>query len=448
MPGLITHLSKAPSKLRSAWPRWRGRLLAFFVGQLSAQAISLATGFLLLRWMSESEYAKTGVVFGFQTIFSAFVDLGIGGALVSCIGTRSGSPDVVGNYIAAARWWRRALMLLVLPAGALAFFLIYGNQGWPFGETLTLFLCVALSLYFSGWTAWASAPLLLQNRLGAMYFAANAGAVLRLVGCAALYSSGRLSAVSLGLLGVLVGGLSALLYWRAAHPFINEPASSDRVVRTELRKLVSPLIPNTVFYAVQGQVGMLLISSLGTAQGIAEVSALGRLGQVFTLMGAFYGMLIGPYFAQLPQRGLAVRYTLVTGVTVLIALLVTALAFAFPHAILIVLGNRYQHLVHEVGWLVLGTTISLVGGAIWTIHVARKWIFWTTTLMNIILAVAVQALFIAFADMGTTIAVIYMGVGSSAAALLTQAATGYLGFRSQRTSRAIANSESVIPGPD
>lgn len=432
---MTSFLSKAFLKLRSAWPRWRGRFLAFFLGQMSAQAIAFATGLLLLRWLSETEYAKTGVVFGFQTLLAAFLDLGIGAALVSLIGGRSGSPNLVGRYIAAARWWRRLLLVLVLPSGALAFLLIYSNQGWPVGETTLLFLCVALSLYFSGWAAWGSAVLLLRGELGKFYFCSCAAALLRLGGCSLLHTTGNLNAVTLGLLGAAVSGLTALLYWRAALPFFDEPNTSDPMLRTEMRKLVAPLVPNAIFYALQAQVSMLLISLLGTTQGIAEVTALGRLGQIFAVLAAFYTTLVAPYFAQLAYERVHLRYCLTCGATVAASSLITGIGFSFPEAFLLLLGSKYQHLVHEVGWLVLGSTIWFVNAAMWSIHMARKWIYWSTTLMSMASVVVVQALFITLGDMGTTREVIYMGVATSVVGLVCQAFQGYLGLRSERVSR-------------
>ena len=74
-----------------AWARWRRRLLVFSTGQMSVQLLAFVTGLLVLRWMSADEYAKAGVVFGFQTLFTAFVDLGVGGALRAGKRKRHGS---------------------------------------------------------------------------------------------------------------------------------------------------------------------------------------------------------------------------------------------------------------------------------------------------------------------------------------------------------------------
>jgi hypothetical protein len=44
---------------------------------------------------------------------------------------------------------------------------------------------------------------------------------------------------------------------------------------------LSPIIPGIIFTAVQGQISVLLITLFGQTKSIAEVAALGRLGQLF-----------------------------------------------------------------------------------------------------------------------------------------------------------------------
>jgi len=436
------------STLAGIWSRWRARLLAFFAGQLAVQLLAFVTGILVLRWMVEEEYAKTGVVLGFQAVFSAFVDLGVGGSLISLIGTRGHQREVVGDYVAAARWWRRILMLAVLPFGALAFYLINARQGWAFSETAVLFACIAASLYFSGVAALASAPLLIHQQLGRLYAVSNFGSVARLGGCAALHYSGHLDAVNVTLLGTLVSGVTAGLYWHLGARLFVAPVRSSAIVRREVRVYVAPLIPIAIFYALQGQIGTLLISYFGRSQSIAEITALGRLGQVFTFLSAMFGMLVVPYFASLPREALRNRYVLAVSSTLLIAVAISVIAFAFPQPLQWLLGKRYEHLGHEIGWMVLGASIGFAGGGIWSIHAARKWIFWRGTLVYIAVVTVTQLVWIASFDVSTTAGVLYMGVATSTAALLTQSLVAWLGFQSEIPQTvALTVATTPIPAP-
>lgn len=410
------------------WQRWRRRLGIAFTGQLSVQLLTFATGLLLLRWMNELEYAKTGVVLGFQAAFAAFVDLGVGGSLVALIGSRANDPRVVGGYVAAARWWRRILLVSVLPLGAAAFWFITQRQGWAWQEGAVLYACVALALVSAGVTAWASAPLLLHQRMGTLYAVSNTGSVLRLAGCWLLHEAGWLDAVTLTLLGTLVGAVTAQCYWHAARRHIDEPRCSEAALRREVGHYVMPLVPLAIFYAVQGQLGTFLIAWFGQAQQIAEVTALGRLSQLFAFLSAMFGMLVMPYFARVGDHVFVHRYCWAVGGTLVVAAVIGAAAFVLPEPLLWLLGARYDHLLREVGWVVLAGALSFAGGALWSVHAARKWVFWRGTALYIGSVVLAQAIFVAWVPLDSTLNVLLLGVVANATALLVQAPIAWMGL--------------------
>ncbi|KPF52850.1 hypothetical protein D621_11105 [beta proteobacterium AAP51] len=418
--------------LRQRWVRWRRALLVFSTGQLSVQLLGFVTGLFVLRWMTADEYAKAGVVLGFQTVFTALVDLGVGGALVALIGQRGHEPQTVGAYVAAARWWRAWLLLGLLPLGAWAFLVLAHRQGWPAHEAALLYLGLAVALFYAGVTAWATAPLLLNQRLGAMYLALNAGALMRLMGAWALHRAGQLDALSLTLLGTLSSLLTAGLCWHAARRHVQAPPASSAATRLEIRRYVAPLVPLTVFYALQGQLGIFLMAWFGQAQQVAEVTALGRLGQLFAFLSALFGMLVMPLFARMPVAVFVSRYGWAVAATLLLALLLTAAAFALPEPLLWLLGPRYGHLLQEVPFIVLAGALGFAGGALWSIHAARKWVFWRATAFYIAGVLATQLLFVALVDLSTTRNVVLMGVATNAAGLLAQGLVAWLGLRQHR----------------
>ena len=433
-PAQLTSTLKAVPRARwqalgMAWARWRRRLLVFSTGQMSVQLLAFVTGLLVLRWMSADEYAKAGVVFGFQTLFTAFVDLGVGGALVALIGPRGHEPRTVGQYVAAAAWWRRALLAVLLPLGALGFYVVMSRQGWPAQEAVLLYGCIAVALYFAGVTAWATAPLLLNQRLGALYLALIAGASVRLIGAWALHQAGRLDAVGVTLLGTVASVLTAGLCWHAARCHVQAPMRSSAQVRAEIRRYVAPLVPLTVFYALQGQLGIFLIAWFGQAQQVAEVTALGRLGQIFAFLSALFGMLVMPLFARLDAAAFTPRYRWVVAATLLTTVALSGAAFLVPEPLLWLLGARYQHLLQEVPYIVLAGALGFAGGALWSIRAARKWVFWRATAVYIASVLATQLVFIATVDLSATMNVVLMGVATNFAGLLAQGLVAWIGLR-------------------
>lgn len=411
------------------WERWRAPVVSLFAGQLAVQLLGFVTGMLLLRWMSVDAFAQYGVAFGFQCTLGAFVDLGFGGSIVSLVGSRGDQPGVIGGYIAAARWWRRILMLSLTPVAAVAFYSINSHQGWSLISGAILFVCIILTLYVSGWNAWASAPLLIHQQVPRMYRTQIAAAIIRLAACGGLFAMGRLDAITLTLANTGVAAASAWSYWRDARRFFDEPFKSSPIIRAEMRRYLAPLLVGIIFYALQGQLNTLLISIFGQVQSVAEVAALGRLAQLFTLLGAVHGTLVVPYFARLARILLLSRYLLALGAAVAVGVALTAASFLFPDPVLWILGGKYRHLQTELGWMVLANSLAFIGGVQWAIHSARKWIFWSGTFLYVSLISLTQIAFLCFIRVDSTLHVLYLSVATNVAVLVVHSATAWIGFR-------------------
>lgn len=409
--------------------RWGERLISLFVGQTLVQVVSVLTGFLLLRWMSLGEFAQFGVVFGFQCMFAAFVDLGFSGCIVSLAGARGEQPGVVGAYIAAARWFRRVLFIALLPVAGFAFWFIGRRHGWSIGDQALLFGCIIASLYFDGWRAWFSGPLLIHYRISEMYRVQVFAALARLFGCAALYAIDSLNAVNITGVYSATFAWMAFAYKRLARPLVQEPTTSAPEIRREMLAYLSPLIPGVAFNALQGQLSIFLIAIFGNTQGVAEVSALGRLGQLFAILGAVNGTLLVPYFASLPPRLLTRRYTQAMALGLALAVVLAVAAFWFPEPLLWILGGKYSHLGREIGWMMLGNCLGFLAAVAWAIHSARKWIFWWGSGCYILFVTVTQVAFIAVLEPGTTVNVLYLTIATNLVILVVHAITAVVGFR-------------------
>ena len=63
-------------------------------------------------------------------------------------------------------------------------------------------------------------------------------------------------------------------------------------------KYLSPLLPSIAFNAFLGQITIFIASYFGKSQNIAEVSALGRLSQIFVFLATFNSVIVAPYSAK------------------------------------------------------------------------------------------------------------------------------------------------------
>jgi O-antigen/teichoic acid export membrane protein len=407
--------------------RWAHRLTAFFVGQGLVQVLNLATGFLLIRWLSVNDYAVYSVVTGFQASAGMLVELGLGSSIVALLAGRT-DPVVVGGYIRSTRHYRNRFFLFLLPVIVVAFPVLTFRQGWGWSLTGWLLAAILVSIYYQSWASYYSVPLLIHHELALYYRTPSLLGVARLGISLVLHLTALLTAMASVWLSAFSTVAQGWFYrWHVARHIV-EPPESDPAKNREVLLYIRPLIPSVIFFALQGQINVLLITWFGKAQSIAEVGALGRLGQVFAMLGAFNNVIIAPAIARTPNGRLFRRYLQVLGGAVGVSATLASAAFLFPRLFLWLLGSKYNHLEHEIGWMMVSSCIAYLGGVMWTMHSARKWIFTWGVWSYIGAVVLTQIAGLVLMDLSTTRNVILFSVFSSLATLLIQVAWGIVGF--------------------
>ncbi|MGP8184814.1 MAG: lipopolysaccharide biosynthesis protein [Terracidiphilus sp.] len=427
MPGLVNSLG---SWLRSENSRRRIRvILVYLTGQGLVQFTNLLTGFLLLRWFTVNDYAQFIVAFTFQLTLGFLTDLGFSGTIIALVGPRGDDPAVVGSYIRSGRRLRNIMLLCLTPVAAVVYVHITRQHHWPALTSFLLFASVVASIYFSGTVSYFGAPLLIRGRLSHYYRHQLAGALFRILACGALYLVGFLSAWAtswINTLGYLVVGW---LFARESRAFVALPERADSGTTRQMLQYLMPQLPNVVFYALQGQIALFLISFFGQTRNIAEVGALGRMGQLFLLLSGFNGTVIEPFIARLPGQRVLRSYLLVSLFALAICVPICCLGFIDPKLLLILLGPKYASLSRETGWLILSSCVGYLTGVLWTMTAARRWIYWTTTWTSISLILVAQALFLWQIRIDNTMNAILFGLITNTAylaAVLFNSAYGYV----------------------
>lgn len=402
-------------------------MLAFVLGQPSVQLLNLLTGFFLLRWLSKEEFAMFGVAFAFQSTVNQLTDLGFSASIVALAGERGQEPAWLGRYLRAAWHYRTRLLGFTLLGAAVAFPLLTWRQDWGAGTKLLLFGAIALAVAGQSWMMYGSA-LLVHRRLRDYYSPQITGAAVRLGLCAALYFTGLLSAWAVAWLGALVIGWTGWSYRRAARDCVLEPAQSDPEANREMRRYLAPFIPGAIFYALQGQITVGIISVFGSTEQLAEISAVGRLGQLFLFFNAFNAILLEPYFARLPVQLIKRRYVLIVALAAIMGLALSAFGFMFPQPLLWLLGPKYGNLQQAIGWVVVTACITYVANVMWTMHAARRWVYWWVTVTYIIVVVIAQVACAVTMDLSKTMQVIWFGAITALVILGVTIANGIYGI--------------------
>jgi O-antigen/teichoic acid export membrane protein len=426
LSGFIGSLS---NKFASEKARRRLRiLLVYITGQGSAQLLSLSIGLLLLRWLNVDNYAQFSVAFGFQTTLSLLTDMGFAGTIVALVGPRGDDPQVVGAYIRSGRHWRNVMLAWLTPIAAFVYIGIVRRHHWDAVSSTLLFFSIVASIYFSGMVSYYGAPLLIRGRLSHFYRHQLAGAAFRIVACGILYFTGGLSAWTTSWANALGFFLIGWLNSRESRPFIAQPVHPIPEITRQMARYVMPNLPSLIFFAFQGQISLFLISFFGQTRSIAEVGALGRLGQIFLLLSGFNGAVIEPFMARLPKERILPSYLTVLAAASAICLAICLVGFIEPGALLLLLGAKYESLQRETGWLVLGSSLTYLSGVVWTMGAARRWIFWTTGWISIGLIVVTQVVFLILIRVDSTLHVIWFGAATSAGYFISALFNGVYGY--------------------
>jgi hypothetical protein len=328
------------------------------------------------------------------------------------------------------------LFIILLPAIAVTFPLLTLRQGWNWSPALILLLAILVTLYFQSMATYYAVPLLVHERLVPYYRTPAALGAARLALYFALQFVSLLTYVSAVFVSSVAILAQGLFYKHQSAQHVLEPAIPDAPANREIFGYIRPLIPSTIFFAFQGQITILLISWFGQTQSIAEVGALGRIGQLFVMLGAFNSVVIAPFIARTPRMLLTRRYCQVLAGALGASLALVGAAILFPGLFLWLLGRKYEHLEVELGWMMLSACVSYVTSVMWVMHSARKWIFQWSVWTYIAAVISTQIAGLVFMDLASTRNVILLSVYSTAATMLVQIAWAIAGFAWERRSGA------------
>lgn len=350
------------------------RLATFASAQVGVQVLGFASGIVLVRQMDPSQYGFYTLAVTMIGVASVLTELGIAVAVLAIGGRLAGQQAALAGVVRDAHSLHCRLAAiglgLVLPAFAL---LMLHQQARP--------LQIALLVAIGG----ASAVLNVRNSI-ALSIARLAGHLalqqkvdlgmnaLRLIALM-IVATVTLDATVASLLnlGVAVG---AFLAWQNYLGHQLGPAVRTRGEhRAALRDFVARQAPNSAYYVVNGQLAVWLVGIFGTADRVADVGALGRLGAGFAVIAAVMGALIQPYFARNHDAAdLEAGFVALNAFFAAFVAALVAAAVFFPTTILWILGAHYANLRAELVWMLMATGLGAWAAALYTIGCGRGWV--------------------------------------------------------------------------
>jgi O-antigen/teichoic acid export membrane protein len=407
----------------------RARIVGNFAFvQVIVQVVGFASGILLVRWLDQSEYAYFTIANTMQGTINVLADMGISIGLVSIGGRVWQDRYRFGQLITTANNFRRRLGgAAIIVVGPILYWLLTRNgASSPYAAILIGAIVLGLLAQFS--LGVLGVVPRLRSDVSQIQKIDLTGALARLivlVGCAFLFLNAGVA--------VLVSSMAFLLqYWllrRYAAGVIDLKAPENAEDRAAMTGFIKNQAANAVFYCLQGQITVFLISFFGSrATSVAEVGALGRLAMIFAVLGQLLTNIFVPAFARCQSAArLRLQYFgIVGGVAACCAVVIGAAAF-FPSQFLFVLGDKYSHLQRELVLMITGTVLNTLTGTLWFLNASKAWV--AGAWLYIPLTLATQIALIPYTDFSSVRQVLIFNLISAVPNLLLNMVMSYRGFR-------------------
>jgi O-antigen/teichoic acid export membrane protein len=358
----------------SPWLRRANILSKFVTVQVAVQLMGVASGILLVRTLSQTEYAYFTLAFSMLSTMSILADSGIGIALSSIGGRVWDDRERFGQLINTALKLRRYLASIAVIAVTpiLVWLLIRSGAPRLYAAGITLTLLIGLNYQLLSGVLMIVPRLHSQiKRVQALDSLAAAVRLALLIAAYFIFLNAEV-AVAATIISVIVQYV-VLRRWVKDDVDLAAPVSSED--QSTMLGIVKHQAPNAVFFCLQGQLTVWLISVFGRTQNIAEVGALGRLGVIFSVIGAVMTSIVLPAFARCQSpRELRIRYFQVCGGFLLMGLALIAAAALFPDQFLWILGSKYAHLRNELLLMMIMSAFSALTAAMWSLNSTKAWI--------------------------------------------------------------------------
>jgi O-antigen/teichoic acid export membrane protein len=405
----------------------RARIVGnFAAGQAFVQIVGFCSGILLVRYLSQKEYAYYTIANTMQGTVNLLADIGISVGLISIGGRVWQDRHRFGELIRTALAIRRTLGIIAIAVITPIMFFMLVRNGSPVFYAGVLIAVVLAGLLVQLSLGVLSVVPRLRSDLTRIQIIDVTGALSRILLIATL-----LFLMNAGI-AVLIATAVLLLQYLMLRSYtagvVDLAAAQNEEDRREIIRLTKHLAANAVFYCVQGQITVFLIGFFAhQASSVAEVGALGRLAMIFTVVSNLLTNVFVPAFARCGQRRkLAWLFLSIVGGVTLFSVVIFGGAVFFPDQFLYVLGHKYAHLHRELILMVGAAVLNAVAGTLWALNASKAWV--AGSWLYIPLTLATQLALIPFTDFSNVQGVLLFNLLSLVPTLFLNVVLSWRGF--------------------
>ncbi|WP_373529160.1 lipopolysaccharide biosynthesis protein [Nostoc sp.] len=368
---------------------WIKVLSKFVSAQILVQALTLASGILIVRTLEQQQYAYYTIANSMLSTMNILSDSGISIGLSAIGGKVWQDRYRFGQLINTAMRLRYFLAAISISVVTPILIWILIRNGASIGYTVLITIVVLLGLNFQLTTGVLIVVPRLHSQISRIQNLDILSAISRLIFLGLGYLTFWNATVAIAS-GSLVSGLQRFVLGRLAEENIDAKVSNNQEDRKFILTTIKHSLPNSIFFCIQGQLGIFLISIFGSTQNIAELGALGRIAVIFTIINSVMATIILPSFSRCQSVViLRRRYFQILGIFLLFGILIIAYVYIFPEQILWIVGNKYSHLKNELFMIIFVTFISSFLGMMTSLNLAKGWVeySWIDIPMKLILQI-------------------------------------------------------------
>jgi O-antigen/teichoic acid export membrane protein len=411
---------------------WRALERARIVGNFAiiqgiAQLIGFASGILIVRTLTQRDYAYFTIANTMQGTMSVLADIGISVGLISIGGRVWQNRHRFSQLINTALALRKYLGgIVILVSAPVLWFLLFRNDAPPL-YTVVLVVLVAAAVGAQLSNDVLSVVPRLRSDVARIQKIDFLGAIFRLLALLILMYIYLNAGVAIAI-ATAVYILQFAMLRGYAKTVIDLDAPENDADRNAMLGFVRKLAGNAIFFCLQGQIAVFLISLFGRrASSVAEVGALGRLAMIFALLSNLLTNVFVPAFAraQTPRR-LRWLYAGIVGGVSAFGLSILLGANLFPTEFLLVLGGNYAHLRSELVLMIASAVLSSITATLWALNAARAWV--AGSWLYIPLTLVAQIALVPFIDFTSVAGVLTFNLASAVPNLLLNVVLSYRGF--------------------
>lgn len=346
--------------------RTHGRRAAIFlVGSIVAQGLTAVIGLLLAHWLDVRSYAIYTI---FTIVVGAIAILTKGGAQLgfsSILGKVWPDGPRAGLALKAAVSVRLRVSMFMMPILLVTtIYLLYENDA-SYLEIALILLCI-IAIWASDMSVRLSDQILnFAHETTKQQVLATVLAVLRICMIALMYISGILGVAMAAIVNALaaVARVPFISTWVKRHtgPVESSPIPEDtKIISLALKRQM----PVDIYYVLQAQIVLVLLSYFGSTSEVAGYGALGRISQLLVPVQSFTYAFCIPIFTRSSgvSTSLLLRLSLLTALPGVALVIIALMA---PNILLLLVGSQYASLQFELFVATLTALVVTTSDTFW-----------------------------------------------------------------------------------